>query len=103
MTENQGEHNFRSYIVLCEYNCFAYLTHCFSQSLFPHHFTIQICNMTDNEINPMAAFRLAKTAFEQKARKVTATDGIIDNGVILEQELVSLFENMKVLSYLCSG
>jgi len=47
--------------------------------------------MTDNEITRLTAFRLAKAAFEQKARTVTATEGIIDNGVILEQELVSLF------------
>ena len=47
--------------------------------------------MANIGVAAMAAFQTAKIAFEQKARQVTATQGIIDNGPILEQELVSFF------------
>jgi hypothetical protein len=43
------------------------------------------------KLTPLSAFKEAKAAFEHKARNVTATDGIIDNGAVLEEELVGVF------------
>jgi hypothetical protein len=47
--------------------------------------------MTDPRTSLLAAFLVAKADFEKKARNATATEGVIDNGEMLETELVSLF------------
>lgn len=47
--------------------------------------------MAEEESTPLAAFLKAKAAFEENARNVTSTEGIIDDAVSLESILVGLF------------
>ena len=53
--------------------------------------TVDNWKMTDPRTSLLAAFQVAKADFEKKARNATATEGVIDNGEMLETELVSLF------------
>lgn len=55
--------------------------------------------MTTATNNLLAAFHDAKAAFEKKARNFTATEGIIDDGQMLEKELVSLFSMYDASKY----
>jgi hypothetical protein len=72
------------------------LTHQSSASQLPalhksYSSCFSISSMSDGIPKRLADFWKAKAEFEEKARNVTATDGIVDNGDILEQDLVGPF------------